>query len=155
MTKIMEVLSPSLADIVLHEKDITHQQIGIDTIRLTPVYKSVKKLLDKLDLKAVKPKRGSPVNTTITKVLSDVKKDLKRRYKASKFKPVVEVVKLSKGKSLSNYMIIILKSIHTATNISKLRPLTPIPNPKHKNPHFYYLRVLYYVEDRLQAELKT
>jgi len=27
-----------------------------------------------------------------------------------------------------------LKSIHTNTNISKLRPLTPILNPKHKNP---------------------
>ncbi len=29
-----------------------------------------------------------------------------------------------------------LKSIHTATNISKLSPLTPIPNPKYKNPKF-------------------
>ena len=28
-----------------------------------------------------------------------------------------------------------LKSIHRATNISKLHPLTPIPNPKYKNPH--------------------
>jgi len=27
-----------------------------------------------------------------------------------------------------------LKSIHTTTNISKLRPLSPMPNPKYKNP---------------------
>ena len=32
-----------------------------------------------------------------------------------------------------------LKSIHKATNISKLRPLSPIPNPKDKNPSMPYI----------------
>jgi len=32
-----------------------------------------------------------------------------------------------------------LKSIHRATNISKLSPLTPIPNPKYKNPNYFQI----------------
>jgi len=32
-----------------------------------------------------------------------------------------------------------LKSIHSTTNISKLRPLSPIPNPKDKNPSMPYI----------------
>ena len=35
-----------------------------------------------------------------------------------------------------------LKSIHTTTNISKLSPLTPIRNPKHKNPSMPYILLL-------------
>ena len=35
-----------------------------------------------------------------------------------------------------------LKSIHSATNISKLRPLSPIPNPKDKNPSMPYVLLL-------------
>ena len=35
-----------------------------------------------------------------------------------------------------------LKSIHTATNISKLSPLTPIHNPKHRNPSTPFILLL-------------
>jgi len=35
-----------------------------------------------------------------------------------------------------------LKSIHSTTNISKLRPLSPIPNPKDKNPSMPYVLLL-------------
>ena len=35
-----------------------------------------------------------------------------------------------------------LKSIHTTTNISKLSPLTPIPNPKDNNPSMPYILLL-------------
>jgi len=35
-----------------------------------------------------------------------------------------------------------LKSIHTATNISKLSPLSPIRDPKHNNPSMPYILLL-------------
>ena len=35
-----------------------------------------------------------------------------------------------------------LKSIHSTTNISKLRPLTPMHNPQHKNPSMPYILLL-------------
>jgi len=35
-----------------------------------------------------------------------------------------------------------LKSIHSTTKISKLRPLSPIPNPKDKNPSMPYILLL-------------
>jgi len=97
----MNVISPSIADILFSKKSITHNQMGIDTIRLTPIYETVIKLV------AVKAPKNSPVNATIAKLLKEVKHDSKKRYKGEKFRPVVEVVKLTKGKSVSNYMIII------------------------------------------------
>ena len=107
MTKIMNVVSPSISDILFSQSSIVHNQMGIDTIRLTPVYKTLIKVLDKMALKAVQPTRNSPVSETIRKIKKDAKRDFKKRYKAEKFIPVVEVVKLTKGKSVSNYMIII------------------------------------------------
>ena len=107
MTKIMNVVSPSIADIVFNDENIIHHQMGIDTIRLTPVYTTLIKSIEKMSLKAVQAKKGSPMNETIKKTLKDAKRDSKKRYKIEKFSPVVEVVKLTKGKSISNYMIII------------------------------------------------
>ncbi len=103
----MNVISPSIADILFNKENITHNQIGIDTIRLTPIYKTLIKVLDRMDLKAIKPIKGSPASEVVEKLKEDAKKDFKKRYKSDKFSPVVEVVKLTKGKSVSNYMIII------------------------------------------------
>jgi hypothetical protein len=107
MTKIMTVNSPSIADILFNTENITHNQIGIDTIRLTPIYETVMKLVNRLGLKATKPTKNSPVSETIAKILKASQRDFKKRYKADKFSPVVEIVKLTKGKSVSNYMIVI------------------------------------------------
>ena len=107
MTKIMNVVNPSIADILFSQSSIVHNQMGIDTIRLTPVYKTLIKVLDRMDLKAIQSPSNSPVSETIRKIKKDAKRDFKKRYKVEKFSPVVEVVKLTKGKSVSNYMIII------------------------------------------------
>ena len=103
----MNVVSPSIADILFNQATITHKQMGIDTIRLTPIYSTLIKTIEKMGLKAVKASKNSPVSQTITKLLKDAKHDAKKRYTVEKFSPVVEVVKLTKGKSVSNYMIII------------------------------------------------
>ena len=81
--------------------------MGIDTIRLTPIYKTVMKLVNKLGLEVTKATKNSPVSRTINTILTESKRDFKKRYKEDKFNPVVEVVKLTKGKSISNYMIVI------------------------------------------------
>jgi len=107
MTKIMNVVSPSIADILFSQDSIIHNQMGIDTIRLTPVYRTFIKVLDRMDLEAIQAPSNSPVSETIRKIKKDAKRDFKKRYKVEKFNPVVEVVKLTKGKSVSNYMIII------------------------------------------------
>ena len=107
MTKIMKIVNPSIADILFTQNSIVHNQLGIDTIRLTPNYKTFIKTIEKMGLEAVKPSKGSPVSRTIEAIEKDIEKDTKRRYKSEKFTPVIEVVKLTKGKTVSNYMIIV------------------------------------------------
>ena len=103
----MNIVSPSIADIRFSQSSIVHNQMGIDTIRLTPVYKTFVKTIKNMGLKVVAPSRNSPVSGAIKKIKKDAEKDVKRRYKSEKFNPVIEVVKLTKGKSVSNYMIIV------------------------------------------------
>ena len=103
----MNVVSPSIADILFSQATITHKQMGIDTIRLTANYKTAIKMLSKRGLKAIQAPKNSPVSEAIKKLKKEAKRDFKKRYKVEKFSPVIEVVKLTKGKSVSNYMIII------------------------------------------------
>jgi len=103
----MKIDSPSIADILFKQDSVNHNQMGIDTIRLTPIYKTVMKLVDKLGLEVTTAKKNSPISRTISNILKESQRDFKKRYKADTFKPVVEVVKLTKGKSISNYMIVI------------------------------------------------
>jgi len=99
---------PSLgADIDITNNQLMVHQIGIDTIRLTPIYSTLIKVIEKMGLEAVKASTNSPVSRTITKLLKEAKQDTTKRYNVEKFSPIVEVVKLTKGKSVSNYMIII------------------------------------------------
>ena len=99
---------PSLgADIDTTNNQFMVHQLGIDTIRLTPIYSTLIKVIERMGLEAVKASTNSPVSRTITKLLKEAKQDSTKRYKVEKFSPIVEVVKLTKGKSVSNYMIII------------------------------------------------
>lgn len=79
-------------------------QVGIDTFQLIANYNTVVKLLERLGLLLTSPSKNSPVSRTITEIENI--KDPKQRYKAENFKAVTEIVKLSKGKSVSSYMII-------------------------------------------------
>ena len=79
-------------------------QIGIDTIQLIGNHQTVIKLVERMGLSVTTPSRNSPVSRTITKIENI--KEPKQRYRTDEFKPVTQIVKLSKGKGLSNYMII-------------------------------------------------
>ena len=107
MTKMLSYPSLSIDDIIHNQQTITHHNQGIDTIRLTAVYKSVVNLLHKEGLTPSTPKKNSPVSRTVQTLLKEFSNDTTTRYKRDQFPPVVEVVKLSKEKGLSNYMIII------------------------------------------------
>jgi len=87
-------------------KDAPPNSQGIDTIRLIANYATTLKMVERLGLTVTSPSSNSPVSQTVTNLLKKEKYDLKKRYKRKEFSPVVEVVKLTKGKSLSNYMII-------------------------------------------------
>ena len=79
-------------------------QIGIDTVRLIANYKTVVKLVERMGLSVTTPSKNSPVSRTITDIENI--KEQNQRYKTDDFKAMTEIVKLSKGKSVSNYMII-------------------------------------------------
>ena len=84
--------------------NLMFNQIGIDTIQLIANYKTVVKLVERMGLSVTTPSKNSPVSRTITNIENI--KDPNQRYKAHSFKPLTQIVKLSKGQSISNYMII-------------------------------------------------
>ena len=83
-----------------------HSQ-GIDSIRVIGNYANTLKIVEHMGLSVTIASKNSPVSQTINNLLKkEVYDPHKTRYKVEKFSPVVEVVKLTKGKSVSNYMII-------------------------------------------------
>lgn len=80
---------------------------GIDTIRVIGNYATTLKMVESMGLSVEVPNKNSPISQTVTNLLKIEEYDPNKiRYKKEKFRPCVEVVKLSKGKSVSNYMII-------------------------------------------------
>jgi len=104
MTKMLKVDYPSITDILSLESSIMYQQQGIDTIQLIAKYETVVKMVERMGLSVTTASKNSPISQTISKI--GKQKESKKRLKKSAFKPCNEMVKLSKGKSLSNYMII-------------------------------------------------
>jgi len=79
-------------------------QIGIDTVQLIANYKTVVKLVERMGLGVTTPSKNSPVSRTVTHIENIKEKN--QRYKTDDFKAITQIVKLSKGQSVSNYMII-------------------------------------------------
>ena len=103
MTKMLKVNYPSVTDLSL-ESSIMYQQQGIDTIQLIAKYETVVKMVERMGLNVTTPNKNTPLTEAIEKI--EEQKETKKRLKSEAFKPCSEMVKLSKGKSLSNYMII-------------------------------------------------
>lgn len=93
----MKVNSPSATNILFNEENVTHRQMGIDTIELIANYETVSKLVAKYGFKLFSPKKAKS-NKTFKRVEYALKQDNKTRYKADSFTPIVEMVKLPKVK---------------------------------------------------------
>ena len=50
MTKIMNIKSPSISDILFNQNSITHNQMGIDTITQIANYETVIKMVERIGL---------------------------------------------------------------------------------------------------------
>jgi hypothetical protein len=61
-------------------------------------------MVERMGLSVTIASKNSPISATVKKI--EEQKESKRRLRKEAFKPCSEIVKLSKGKSLSNYMII-------------------------------------------------
>ena len=96
--------TPSIDEVRFNTSSIIYNNIGIDTIQLIANYKTAIKLVERMGLSVVNPSKNSPVSERIIKIENS--KDKSNRYKTDDFKPCTQIVKLSNGKSLSNYMII-------------------------------------------------
>ena len=96
--------TPSIDEVRFNTSSIIYNNIGIDTIQLIANYKTAIKLVERMGLSVVNPSKNSPVSERIIKIENS--KDKSNRYKTDDFKTCTQIVKLSNGKSLSNYMII-------------------------------------------------
>ena len=106
MSNVETLYDISPSDIIV-KNGVTINQIGIDTIKLIGRYETVKKMVFKEGLEITKAKANTPVTQTIEQIKKEALRDAKRRYQKDEFKPIIEVVKIGKGKSLSNYMVIV------------------------------------------------
>jgi len=86
------------------KSNILYNHQGIDTIRLVAKYDTVAKLCQRLGLDLTTPKSNTPLSNKLIEL--NQLSDPSTRYKQDDFKPTLEVVKLSKGKALSNLMTI-------------------------------------------------
>ncbi len=107
MTKMLSYPTLSIGDVLFNQQSITYHNQGIDTLRFTTTYHIASKFLANEGLTPFTPQKNSPVSQTIQSILTAFNKDSSTRYKRDQFPPIVEVVKLSTDKGLSNYMIII------------------------------------------------
>ena len=88
-----------------NKSNIVYNNLGCDTIRLIGNYETVVKMVERMGLTIVTPPKNSPVSQEVIDRI-EKSKDNTPRYKKNSFKPFTQIVKLSKGTSLSNYMII-------------------------------------------------
>lgn len=87
--------------------DIVFNKQGIDTVVQIANYKTLSNILEKEGLYKNSNIHNLPISPHLKSIANQLKYDLKKRYKKDNFKPIIEYVKIAKGKGLSNYMIIV------------------------------------------------
>jgi hypothetical protein len=80
---------------------------GIDTITQIANYKTLSNIIKKEGLQLRQKTKNLPISPYLKGIENQLKYDDKKRYKKDDFKPLVEYVKISHGKGLSNYMIVV------------------------------------------------
>lgn len=95
--------NPSIIDI----NDIIFNEQGIDTITQIANYTTVKNILQREGLEIQRDPTNLPINPYLKSIEKQFTRDQKRRYKKEQYQPMIEYVKISEGKGLSTYMIIV------------------------------------------------
>lgn len=127
----MKIVNPSTADIFFNKKNITHHQIGIDTIELMPKYEVFVKKALKMGL-TIEPMPKS--NNIYKKIAKEIKDDTQKRLKLKVFSPIVERIKLPKVKGRSKAMYItIIRNTPTLFDVAT----------HHKKAKDTYCRVIF------------
>lgn len=87
--------------------DILTGQYGIDTVQLICSRETAHKIITQMGYIATPAPKNSPLNPYIASIGNQLNYDPKRRYKEATHALNIEQVKLTNGRELSNYMIII------------------------------------------------
>lgn len=87
--------------------DIIFNSQGIDTISKIANYKTLCNIINKEGLAIDDNIKHLPISPHLKSIENQFNHDTKKRYKKEDFKPIIEYTKISKGKGLSNYMIIV------------------------------------------------
>ena len=80
---------------------------GIDTVVQIANYKTLSNILLKDDRYLESNTKNLPISPYLKGIENQLKYDDKNRYKKDDFMPLIEYVKISKGKGLSNYMLVV------------------------------------------------
>lgn len=80
---------------------------GIDTITQIANFKTLSNIVKKEGLELKNNTQNLPINPYLKSIIKQLKYDTKKRYKQDDFKPIIEYVKIAKGKGLSTYMIVV------------------------------------------------
>jgi len=100
---------------IKNDKNITNFSIdniifntqGIDTTVQIANYKTLSNILLKEDKYLESDTKNLPIHPYMKSIHKQLIYDNKNRYKKGSFHPLIEYVKISKGKGLSNYMIVV------------------------------------------------
>ncbi len=87
--------------------NIVFNNQGIDTITQVANYKTLLNIINKEGLSLKQDTKNLPINPYLKSIKNQLKHDTKKRYKKDDFQPTIEYVKISKGKGLSTYMIVV------------------------------------------------
>ena len=87
--------------------DIVFNKQGIDTVRQIANYKTLCNILMKNDKYLISDIEQTPIKPYVKSIHNQLKYDDKKRYKKDDFNPIIEYVKISKGRGLANYMLVI------------------------------------------------
>lgn len=91
----------------IEDIELAFNNQGIDTVSQIVSYKTLSNIIDKEGFEFKSGAKNLPINPYLKSIENQLKRDPKNRYKKDDHKPIIEYVKLARGKDLSNYMLVV------------------------------------------------